>query len=564
MRIFAYILLFFGCWHICQGQWFTETYTLRSGWNAIYFHGDASYATPEVLFEDYPEVLEVWRWNSNIDEAQFTDTPLIPSSGTEEWTVWSRDGTYTGLTEMFGQNAYLIKCSTAVVDTLSMAIKQLAMPPSATWVRSGANLMGFPTAIDGSGNFPYFANYFSTFPGAVASNVRIYKYTGGDFSATNPLQIFTTTTERLDRTQAYWFDSEVVGDFYSPLKVSLSDSSGMHFGRMRSVVTMRLYNAESTPMTVTIEPVDSVTAPISETAITGSVPLTLRTYDTGSLSWTESLIEQPFNQVVGPKSSVELSFGIDRSAASMAEASSDAYFGSLLHLTDGGDLLDLYLPVSAQKNTMAGLWIGEVQVNSVECKAAGYLTDTETASSYPLRYLFHLDDTGESRLLSQVYLGVLDNSTKSYGICTSESSLAESNLGEAAKLVAAHLPLDQVQTPTSGGFALGSAMSYSVVTGFDSATNPFVHQYHPDHDNFSGSSSLAAGEESYDISRNVTFTVAATADDAPDGTVSTGYGTRFVAGTYSETITGFHKESITAAGTFVLQRISEIGSITTP
>ena len=65
-----------------QAQWQSTTYTLKGGWNSIYLHGDATHATLDELFTAYPEVLEVWRWNPNPTQVQFTTSPLIPSAGT--------------------------------------------------------------------------------------------------------------------------------------------------------------------------------------------------------------------------------------------------------------------------------------------------------------------------------------------------------------------------------------------------------------------------------------------------------------------------------------------------
>jgi hypothetical protein len=118
-----------------HAQWQNTIYSLKSGWNAIYLHGDASYSPPATLFADYPAVQEVWRWNPNPTQVQFTTTPLIPSAGTAEWTVWKRDGSVTALSQMVGQMAYLVKCSAAI----SVTIPQKVMPPSAAWVRNGAN-----------------------------------------------------------------------------------------------------------------------------------------------------------------------------------------------------------------------------------------------------------------------------------------------------------------------------------------------------------------------------------------------------------------------------------------
>ncbi|MDB4616455.1 hypothetical protein OAE33_03570, partial [Akkermansiaceae bacterium] len=94
-----------------HAQWQSTTYTLKGGWNSIYLHGDASHASPDALFELHPDVLEVWRWNPNPNQVQFTSTPLLPSAGTPEWSKWVRGTAGNSLTGLTGQSAYLIKCS---------------------------------------------------------------------------------------------------------------------------------------------------------------------------------------------------------------------------------------------------------------------------------------------------------------------------------------------------------------------------------------------------------------------------------------------------------------------
>ena len=86
-----------------HAQWQSTTYTLKGGWNSIYLHGDATHATPDELFAAHPEVLEVWRWNPNPTQVQFTTSPLIPSGGTPEWSVWKRGGSSNSLGQLIGQ-----------------------------------------------------------------------------------------------------------------------------------------------------------------------------------------------------------------------------------------------------------------------------------------------------------------------------------------------------------------------------------------------------------------------------------------------------------------------------
>jgi hypothetical protein len=562
LRLLGSALLSLLCAPLAQAQWQNTSVDLKGGWNAIYLHGDAGYTTPDVLFASYPDVLEVWRWNPNPTQAQFTTSPLIPSAGTPEWSTWVRGGSANSLGQMIGQTAYLVKCSGAATSSYSVTIPQKVMPPSATWVRHGANLMGFPSFKNGS-TYPTIGAYFATFPAAIASNVKIYKYVGGDLGPGNPLQVFSPSSEKLDRNQAYWFDSKVVGDFYAPVEISLSNSSGIDFGRTGATVTVRLLNRSAAVSTVTLTPVASANAPAGQEAITGSVPLRRRTFDTATGSWTETAIAAAYTEVVGPNAAVELTFGIDRAAMT---GSSNAFYASLLRLTDSANLYDILLPVTARKASLAGLWLGEAIVGGVESKTAGY-PGTATAQTYPLRYIVHVDDAGKAQVLSQVFLGLLAGATPQLGICTAESRLSVADKASARRIVAAHLPLDRKldgvakagEPAGSGSVALGGSLTRTIITPFNDPTSPFVHQYHPDHDNQSGTTALVSGQESYDLSRAVTFNFAAT---APAGVPATGYGASVIAGNYTEVITGLRKDSVTVTGTFSLRRVSEIGVLT--
>lgn len=536
-----------------QAQWQTTTYTLKGGWNSIYLHGDATHATLDELFASNPEVVEVWRWNPNPSQVQFISSPLIPSAGTPEWSTWVRDGSSNSLGQLLGQTAYLVKCSGSTSNSYNVAIPQRILPPSAAWVRNGANFMGFPSFKNGS-TYPTMGSYFATFPVAIASNVKIYKYVGGDLGPGNPIQVFSPSMEKLDRNQAYWFDSEVVGNFFAPVEISLSKSSGLDFGRTGSTVTVRLRNRSDAVSTVTIAPVDSAAAPSGEEGITGSVPLRRRTFDTETATWIETDVSSAFTEVVGPNAAVELTFGIDRTAMT---GDSNAFYASMLRFTDSAGLYDILLPATARKASLAGLWIGEARVSAVESKVPGS-ADTDTPQGYPLRYLIHVDDAGAARVLSQVFLGKLAGESPQDGITPLESNLSTADKAGASRIVAAHLPLDRVLA-TTGSFAVGSSLSCTIATPFDDPVSPFVHQYHPDHDNKSGSTALVSGQESYDISRAVTFTLAAT---PPEGVSPIGYGGSVIAGTYAEVISGLHKDTLQVAGTFTLHRVSEIGTLT--
>ena len=552
-NLLAAAALFLTVGATAHAQWQTTTYSLKGGWNAINLTGDASYATIDTILPT--SVIEVWRWNPNPNQVQFTSSPLIPTEGTPEWNVWKRTGGGSTLSLLTGPATYLVKCSGTTTNTYSVAIQQSPKVPRTSWVRNGANLNGFATFKNGS-NYPTFANYFTTFPTAIAASTKIYKYVGGDLGPNNPLQIFSTTLERVDRNQAYWFSAEVVGDFAAPVQFSFSSSNALSFGRTGTTVTLSMYNRSDAPVTLSFTPVNSEPAPISQPALSGPAPITRRVFNTSTLVFDDVPITGAVTEVLAPKTNTKVTFGINRAA--MTGGTADALFASLLRVTDSGNLMDVYLPVSAQKGTLAGLWIGDISLKGVGSQVAG-ATGTTTPREFPLRTLLHVSDTGTPRLLSQVFLGQLAAAGNDAGVCTTEALLKQDAKASAQRLVATHMPLNQVITGSGALSALPSTVTCTITIPFNDATNPFVHQYHPDHDNKNARfQPLGAGVESYNLSRTCTFTFTAT---PPPGGTSSGWGSSVIGGTYAETITGIHRNPITVSGTFELRRASEIGTL---
>jgi hypothetical protein len=362
-----------------HAQWKTETYTLKGGWNAIYLHGDASYDTIDNLLPNSgttANITEIWSWNPNPDAVQFTDSQMIPSVGTAEWSVWKRgDSASTTLSKLAGQHAYLVKCTGTASSSYSVMLKQSPQLPGNSWVRNGANLLGFPTYKNGS-TFPTFSSYFATFSAAIASSSKVFKYAGGDLGATNPIQLFSTTSERVDRNQAYWFSAKVAGEYYAPLEFSLSSSGeGLNFGRSGSDIKLRIRNRTSAVVTVTLALTASEAEPSTETTVAGAVALTSRSYNAATLAWTETALGASSTQVLAPQTTIELSFGIDRTAMTGA---ANSFYASLLRITESSSLMDVYLPVSAYKASLAGLWVGDISLNSVSNKVSNPAHATAT------------------------------------------------------------------------------------------------------------------------------------------------------------------------------------------
>jgi hypothetical protein len=537
-------------------QWRTATYSLKGGWNAIRLSGDAKHDEIAILMPSV--VQEIWRWDPNPSQTQFSDSPLIPTAGTPEWAVWKRDEPQNStLSQLTGQASYLVKCSGTSTTTHTVSLLQSPLPPTNQWVRNGANLMGFPTYLNGA-NYPLMGTYFSTFPIATATSSKIFKYIGGDLGPSNPLQVFSPSVERLDATKAYWFSAEAVGNFIGPIEISLSNPAGLRYGRSGSLITVYLKNRSTAPVTVTFTPTPSEGAPTGQPAITGPVPLTRRTFNTSTLAWTETPIAAAITEIIAPQATVEVSFGINRADASMSGAADGAFFASFLRVTESGNLMDVHLPVSATKSSLAGLWVGDISLKQVSNAST---TAGDTPAEFPLRTLLHVSDGGTASLLSQVFIGQLASAPHDVGLCTDESQLKQDAKSSARRLVSAHMPLDRVITSGSGSVAIGSTLNRTIHIPYNDPSNPFVHQYHPDHDNKNPrGDGLPAGVESYDIFRACAFTF--TASPPPGSGSITGWGSSVIGGTYTETITGLHRDPITLNGTFTLRRASEVGVLT--
>ena len=355
-----------------------------------------------------------------------------------------------------------------------------------------------------------------------------------------------------------WFEAAVVGNFYAPLEVTPSNLEGLHYGRNGSLVTVRVRNRTAATVTLTVAPIASASAPVGQDQITAAVPLTRRTFNTGTNAYEFAAISSSFNVVIGPQSSVELDFGVDRA---QIVGATDALYASLLRFTDSGNLMDVYLPVSARVTSLAGLWVGDIAVNAVQSNVSGS-PGTTTPRAFPLRVLLHVDDAGVARLLSHVFMGKLAPVPHALGLCTLESQLKQDEKARARRFTAAHLPPDTVVAAGSGSVALGQTLVRTVPLAHNAPTNPFVHAYHPDHDNRNArfDAPTSAGVESPTISRALSFAFSTT---PPSGTSAQGWGSSVIGGTYSETVTGIHRNPIVVTGTFELRRVSEIGSITT-
>ena len=189
--------------------------------------------------------------------------------------------------------------------------------------------------------------------------------------------------------------------------------------------------------------------------------------------------------------------------------------------------------------------------------SGGELDTRTTQRAFPLRLILHRAASGTVKLVQQIYLG---SDGKTTTVATAEA-LFPSGLKPTKRLSSGYFPTDFVATGT-GAMAPTGTLAFTVPLSYDADSNPFVHRYHPDHDNLDPlfGTKLAAGQESWTVNRAVTLTFAASLP----GVTDPAWGVSMLGGTYQEVVTGLRAQPITTSGLFILYRVADSPALLTP
>jgi hypothetical protein len=577
-----------------QAQWLTQSLNLKSGWNAAYLHVDASHDTLDNLIGADPDnpILEVWLWVPSRTTMQFIQSPQQPVEGAQ-WLTWSRNaGGARTLQRLVGNAAYLVRVGSNVA-THTWAIQGKPVTPAYEWTTTGMNFIGFPS---GALNPPTFDAFLSQAPD-LQMNAEIYHYPGGELGTGNPARLYALRTARVNRGQAYWIRAgSLYNRYYAPFEVALSGSQGVSFGDRLAAASFRLRNLTASNITVTLRLLASESPPVNQQAIVGTPPLLVRgALNTTNLTYASTNL--PANGTHTwtlaakglPGSETEVVLGLDRSL--MSGSVGDLWAG-ILRLSDSLGFSQVDLPLSATVASRAGLWVGAVSVTRVgeylktydRDSANGVVADTNgqyvvsgistnlggVSKPYPLRLIVHNPASGPAVLLQRVFVGI-DEATNSV-VTLQESTLHAAYLSQARRISAAHLPW----TPTNRCWAFDGALDKTNVLKVrvsleynDQASNPFLHTYHPDHDNLDTNfrNELQQGAESYSIRRDITLTVTPASGSSAAFSTSA----QAIGGEYAETVTllglpraGGAQDTRTyqVQGVFTLNRVSPVANLT--
>ena len=103
-----------------------------------------------------------------------------------------------------------------------------------------------------------------------------------------------------------------------------------------------------------------------------------------------------------------------------------------------------------------------------------------------LRLIVHNNDstTPSANLLQRIYIGNDKNNNSQ--LLSTRVELLSDDTPEVRRISSVHLPWSEKNAPLplSGSFSKGGTLTTTVIVDYDDqASNPFLHTYHPDHDN---------------------------------------------------------------------------------
>ena len=589
IKLSCAILLFLtGTFHVSvNAQWLTQQLNLVPGWNSVYLHVDASYASISSLVGELP-VDEIWYWKTDNSTSQFAvQSPDSPNESSSRWVVWRKinGDLESELKALVGNSAYLFYVNPAA-SSQSLSIKGKPKPPNYHFNSDGLNLVGFPVHPSADLNIE---SYFAAHAGNTAAqlNTSIYAYDiSGDSNIAKEVNFPEITP--LSRGTAYWVNDGLSNDHYvAPFSISLSNPNGLDFGDHMQVLKLRIQNNTDSAIIVNASTINSESPPAgqgNESPI-GEALLMQVSYGINGKETSDHCPCEDFTIKLGAKgeydSQWDLSIALDRSIL----ADDVARFSGILQLEDEAGHSQFNIPVMAEPRGMNGMWAGNVFLDKVSAmynattSEADKPSPTPVPTKFPLRYILYRgegdDQTTDLHLFQRVFSGLIPAGFDSAGELVASNTEMISigadtlRLENVHRFSTTHLPFTADNLPASSfkadttstpkqDIALGGIIQFDITTDYDSYdNNPFLHAFHPDHDNLDASFSnqLSQGNESFGIRRQMTFKFTTHSGSFEDIILA---GSN-KGGIYEETLTlegknGFDR-SIDLQGTFILQQV---------
>ena len=592
-------------------QWIDQPITLRPGWNAIFLEVQPDAADCDVAFASLP-VESVWRYNHRQAVVQFIADPNELVISQPDWLTWVPPSNpltdQTSLHFLEGGRPYLIKMAdNAPTNTWNVRGKPVLR--SIEWLRDSYNFVGATLPSASPPTYRTFCSYSSAL-----SETNLYRLlTSGSWQ-----RVTSPGTTAMQRGEAFWTRTRGLPAYSGPIEVQTDRHAGLEFGRILTEQTIRIRNVSTNSTVISIRPLTSTNPPAtSGIALAGPVPMGY---------WRNSSVFTnvgwiTFSGVVQsnlpPGGIWDLRLEVRRremAAFTPPSGATDSLYQSLLEITDSANGTRALVPVSAYgpqsasaalaggRSLMAasattppraGLWVGTATINQVNQPGSGNPAEpVPTASEFSFRLMVHLDASGQARLLQKIlqvwspgtYKSAGDGTTNlvvdrpgRFVLLTDDNRVGQfagaalrDGTAVARRFSSAAFGFRGTIPMNGTGFGdAGNQLACIVPLPFDDSLNPFVHRFHPDHDNrddrpernpllpHTNSAGLTYTAESWSINRAITLIFSADDPDLVSQNLS-GWGDNRLGGSYTETIYGLHKTPLVTRGTFRLHLASRV------
>ena len=545
------ILWWFLLAQAARAQWVTQNLQLVPGFNPVFVQVTPATNDCESLFGAIPSIESVWMYNRYTKTTSSGATPNGTAVGQDHWLMWfpksSSKNFLSTLSQVRGGQAYMIHLRSNA-PPMTISLKGIPGLPRTDWLPFDMTLAGGPISRQSSVTFAQFFHDIPELTTEAGSSSSFYNI--------SPLQARETQIRHPEATamvpgKAYWFILKGHRDNPYPFMVTaqgeMNSVQFLNDGKTSSVNLINSMSSVSATLHLRILP--SEAPPPGAPARAGDVPVAALILGPDG-AYTPRLLADGVDIMLAPGETRTLRLGL---ATGLLTPTTDvkATYQGLIEVTEEAHGYCQLVPVVAavpgsslakQKQSWlgmgstpqpqtattisatapsAGLWVGKITLGTVNNPGFDPTNSrpdmaqnplTKVAVPLDMRVMLHVDSNGVARVVQQACFAQLWNG----------SNYDTQIYHDAASLVPGATLTSRISAPAwprlppcpmTGAF--GANLTATLSVPYDDPVNPFVHAYHPDHNNLDESYStnkLPAGVESFNISRNVTFYFGATID----------------------------------------------------
>ena len=561
-----------------QTATYQQDIELRPGWNAVYVEVEPQDNQLATVFANVP-IASVWRWLPTEAGARFIEDPAEGLQNIEGWFAWfpepRPEAFLSNLFRINANTAYLIHVEGDQTHEITLDGRPLLLPQR--WETNRFTLTGLPVAPE---NPPTFAEYFE--PSEAHRDQPVYR-----LDADGRWRIVNPSTTPIRSGEAFWIFTEGNSRYQGRLQPVLEQGESIEFAAALDQINLVLRNRSELDGSFLVRRVGSNDMPLS---FLNEDP------ETGDRGWPFLPDQLVIDAPAGENVFLELGAVRRNFTASRMEQVLEITdeFGERVLIHVGANTLQPFVAPTparsvnasggrakisddgASPGRLAGLWLGEVEINAVSQSQLAGVIPEPVDRPFSQRFLLHVDSSGQARLLKDV-IQMWENGTEipsasnpdftevetpgRYVLLTDPSLISVFTgainrdgvqVGQRFSTVAYDFEGDAQLF--DGTFEPGEQISTTLVIGSELPTNPFLHRFHPDHDN-RDAQFLNFRQEAYQVVREMRLIF--TEEDL-QGNTPPGWGETLVGGLFEESITGLHKNTIFTSGEFRLRRISSV------